>query len=172
MVGLEQFALATPHRVAFVVGGVIPTQNVQYSVHDEKSHLVVERTGVRGRLVLGHFGADHHVTEEKGHIGRIGFGAIGSAARAGIDVDDCATIDRKRQNIGGARTRHVRDVQFGHVTSRDEEDTELTGTSNTFGFEDETSQRLPTFDVDGNVILFVGAEHFGSSVAAHSRATT
>ena len=173
MVGFEQLALATPHQNAIVVGAMVPAENVKHSVNDEKSHLVIEASGVCRCLLFGDLRTDHHVTEKKGQIGRIDLRTIGAAtSSARIDFDDVATIDRKRQDVSRATTRHVRDVQLGHVADRDEEDAEFAGPSNTFGLENPTGERLPTFEIDGDVILFIGTEHFGDSLAADTWSTT
>ncbi|MEY3035361.1 MAG: hypothetical protein RLZ86_1983 [Actinomycetota bacterium] len=84
MVSLEQLPLATPHRLALVIVGVIPSEHVQHTVNDEQCHLVVERSGVRGSLCLGHFGTDHDVAQKKRQVGRVGFGTIRAAARTGV----------------------------------------------------------------------------------------
>lgn len=173
MVCFEQLPLTSPHRGLVVGVGVIPSQDVKNTVHHQERHLVVQRTGVGGRLTSGDLGTDHHVTEKERHFGGIGIGTIGTPGPStGIDIDDGAAVDRERQNVGRAGTPHVCDVEFRHVVDSHEENTELAGPSYPFGVEDFPSKGLPALDVDLDNALLVGTENFGNSVTSHFRTTT
>ncbi len=65
MVGLEQISLTTPHRCTIVIGGMVPTKDMQDSMHDEQGHLVVESSGMTRCLSFGDLGTDHHVAEQQ-----------------------------------------------------------------------------------------------------------
>jgi hypothetical protein len=79
MVVGQQGSLTSPHALALLVGGVVPPEHMQDSVHHEQRELVVESSGVSVGLTRRHLGADHDIAEEKRKVAAVDGRAIGCA---------------------------------------------------------------------------------------------
>ena len=87
VVGVEQLELPRPHRRRLVGLGVVVAEDVEHAVDDEQGQLVVERAGVRRRLVAGDGRADDDVAEQHRH------GPSAARVRS-------AGVERERQHVG------------------------------------------------------------------------
>ena len=70
VVALQVLELAGAHQLGIAGVVVIVTEHVEHAVHDEQGQLVVERAGVRRRLLGSDAGTDDDVAEEDRHTKR------------------------------------------------------------------------------------------------------
>ena len=62
----EELELLGPHRRRLLGLGMVVAEDVEHAVDDQQGQLVVERAGVRRRLLAGDVGTDHDIAEEDG----------------------------------------------------------------------------------------------------------
>jgi hypothetical protein len=80
MVQYQKFALASLHCRSLGWLVVIVTEDVQHTVNNEQRQFVIDGAGVLGRLPCGDRRTDDDVTQQQGHVGRVGRGSVGTAA--------------------------------------------------------------------------------------------
>ncbi len=71
MMRFEQHSFALSHLDCLVGSSMIVTEDVQDPVHDQQRDLIVEGSGMIGRLACRNRRADHDVTEQQWHLLRI-----------------------------------------------------------------------------------------------------
>ena len=170
MMLLQQLDLSLAHGVSRRRFVVIVTKHVQDAMHDQQGELVVDRARVVRRLSLGDSRTQHHVTQKQRHVARIGRRTIGTTARWHSVQHDLGfdRVDRKRQHIRGPGCSHVFFVQLSHLAFGHKQQRQLSKTTNAFRAQYVGCECLPSFEIDDDIGLLIGAEYLWFPFATDS----
>ena len=170
MMLLQQFNLALAHCIARSRFVVIVPEDMQDAVNNQQRQLVVHRPCVLWRLALSNSRTQHDIAEQQRHVAWVWRRSIGAATRwhavqhnFGLD-----RVDRERQHIGGARAAHVFLVQFGHLAFGHKQQRQLGEPANAFRAQHVGSKHLPSFEIDSDVTLLIGAEYLWLALTTDS----
>lgn len=149
---------------------MIVTQHVEDAVDDKQCKFVVHRARVFRRLPLSNGRTKHYVAKQQRHVARIWRCPIGATTGWHSVKHDLGfkRIDRKREHVGRATTTHVFFVQLGHLAFGHKEQRKLGESANAFRAQHVGSEGLPSFEIDGNVALLIGAEYLWFALATDS----
>lgn len=139
---LQQRLLERLHQFGFLIDLVIVAEQVQHAVHHEKRKFVIEGSSMMAlTFVLGRVrgcdrGADDDVADQV-----VGFARVGA-------------IERERQHVGRRVLVAVFEVELPDRRLVDEQKVALTG-GDALIDEGSDSKRLPTVEIDVDIVLFV-----------------
>lgn len=167
---LKQLDFSLAHRIARNWFVVIVAKYVQDAVNDKQRKFVVDRARMFWRLPLGNCRAQHHVAEQQWHVTGVGRCSIGSTTRGHAVQHNLGLerVDRERQHVCRATTAHMFLVQLSHLAFGHKEQRKLGESANAFRAQHVGREGLPSFEIDSDVALLIGAEYLWFALATDS----
>lgn len=158
--GRQQLAFAGLHLDPFGILGVIHSEKMQDPMHDQQRDLIVEGTGMGGRVSLRHERTDHDITEQQRKILGIVLDAIRArTAFIGPTTGSIGfTIDREREHIGRSVGFHEPLVEIADRLLINEHHGEFSLTLDALIGQHREREDLPSIHGDRDGILFIGDE--------------
>ena len=170
MMFLQQLDFSLAHRIARNRFVVIVAQYVQNAVDDKQRKFVIDRARMLWRLPLRNCRAQHYIAEQQWHVTRVGRCAIGATTRRHTVQHNVGLkrINRKCQHVGRATTTHVFFVQLSHLAFGHKEQRKLGESANALFAQHVGREGLPSFEIDSDVALLIGAEYLWFALATDS----
>ncbi|CAB4967488.1 unannotated protein [freshwater metagenome] len=136
---------------------MVHTQKMQDPVHNQQRDFISERTSVSRSIALRHQRTNHHITQKQWEIFWIVFYAVRSRSTCIRPATGNVrfTINRKRQNVGGAIGFHEPQIEIANRFLVDKHHRQFRFTFNAFIGKNSKCKLLPTFDINRDRCLFI-----------------
>jgi hypothetical protein len=149
------FGCAHDCKILFVV--MVEAKNVENSMDNQQSNLIVESACVSGELFLRNCWTHQNVSEKSRHVVMIRVWARRPARECTgtLSFSNFYSVKRKRKNIRGARLPHVFSIEIGDGFFINKEQGQLASTFYPLREKSINRETTPSLEFYRDGILFV-----------------